>query len=275
MPQRDVRLWRKLSRRLFRPIQNDKGQTVALESPDGQFRVENTELTTPTTAPAVSKTGSYTDLVNVPNFAVVAMTGSYTDLTNKPVFAAVATTGQYADLLGKPVLFSGDYNALTNKPALFDGRYASLAGAPVLATVSTSGSYADLANKPVLFDGRYVSLTGAPVLASVATSGNYSDLTNKPVIPGAGQRIRAQTNTSGVYVWTFPIAYATGIRPVIEIAIEESTAGAIFSSKITALTNTSVTIQVLRTNAVTVAGISVLGAAVGAQAFVHLTAVAP
>lgn len=260
MPISDVRLWRKLSRRLFRPIQNAQGQVVALESPDGQFRIDNTEQPAPANA-KVASTGSYADLLNIPAFARVASSGSYSDLSNKPQLADVATSGQYADLLGKPVLFSAAYADLAGKPTLFDGRYASLTGTPVFAAVATSGSYVDLSNRPVF--------------ATVATSGNYNDLSNKPVIPGAGQRIRAQTNTSGVYVWTFPIAYATGVKPVMEVAIEDSTAGAIFSYKITALTNTSVTIQVLRSNAITVAGVSVLGAAVGAQAFVHLTAVAP
>ncbi len=108
----------------------------------------------------------------------------------------------------------------------------------------------------------------------MATSGAYADLTGKPTIIPT-QRIRAQTNTSGTYTWTFPTAYGTGITPVVGVTVEDSTAGNIWNHRITAISNTSVTIQLDKSTAVTVLGISVLGIAANPQAYVHLTAIAP
>lgn len=203
---------------------------------------------------------------------------TWDSVTSKPVFAPVAMSGSYADLLNKPAMFSGAYSELTNKPVLFSGAYADLSGRPLLF----SGSYADLANKPAsfpsawgdvtgkpaLFSGAYADLTGKPTLFS----GSYSDLSNKPQMPRA---IRAQTNAAGVYVWTFTEQFPDGVIPIVDGFVEDSTAGAMFSVKSSAVTNKTATIQVTKSVNVTVAGISVLGAGVGAQVMVHLTALSP
>lgn len=88
------------------------------------------------------------------------------------------------------------------------------------------------------------------------------------------QRTRAQTNTSGAYTWTFPFGYAAGTTPIVGITVEDGGAS-FWNHQITTLTNTSVTIQLTKTTAVTLLGISVLGIASSPQAYVHLTAVAP
>ncbi len=91
----------------------------------------------------------------------------------------------------------------------------------------------------------------------------------------ATQRLRAETNASGVYVWTFPVAYAGGVLPVVEVTVESGIAGAVWNHSITALSNTGMTVQLTRSVAVTVLGISVLGVAATPKAFVHLTARLP
>lgn len=100
-----------------------------------------------------------------------------------------------------------------------------------------------------------------------------------PGVPGnpavSQLRMRAQTNTSGVYVWTFATSFAAGITPVIGLAVEDSAAGVTWGHQITAISNTSVTIQLSKSTAVTVLSISVLGVATTPQAYVHLTAIAP
>lgn len=88
------------------------------------------------------------------------------------------------------------------------------------------------------------------------------------------QRTRAQTNTSGLLTWTFPNPFSAGVTPIIEVTVE-SAAVASWNHAITAISNTSVTIQLGKTTAVTVLGVSVLGVASAPQAFVHLTAIAP
>lgn len=166
---------------------------------------------------------------------------------------------------GRPNYFSGSYADLTNKPTI---------PASQVNSDWTSGSgLSSILNKPSLFDGAYSSLTGAPSLATVATSGAYSDLTGKPTIQ-AIQRTRVQTNSSGAYTWTFPVAYGAGVIPIISLDIEDGSA-AIWNSQLTAVSNTSATIQLAKSTAVTILGISVLGVAATPQAYVHLTAVAP
>lgn len=79
---------------------------------------------------------------------------------------------------------------------------------------------------------------------------------------------RAQTNTSGTYTWTFPMAFASGTVPVIEATPEDATVSASVDVRVTALTSTSVTVQASRLT--TVLGILTLNAT--PQIFVHLEA---
>lgn len=121
-----------------------------------------------------------------------------------------------------------------------------------------------------------VASAGAIVVNSPdwnATSGAASIL-NKPTIQ-AIQRIRAQTDTSGVYTWTFPVAYGAGVVPVVS-AVAEGTNASIWNAQITSSSNTSAVIQVNRsTTAVQVLGINVLSLQSNPQTFVDLQAVAP
>lgn len=86
--------------------------------------------------------------------------------------------------------------------------------------------------------------------------------------------LRAQTDTSGRLTWAFPTAFAAGVLPLIGVAVQDTSAAS-FNHKVVALTNASVTIQLTKTNVVTLLGISVLGIDSNPQAFVHLTATAP
>lgn len=90
-----------------------------------------------------------------------------------------------------------------------------------------------------------------------------------PVAPKQ-QWTRAQTNTSGAYTWTFPTAFAS--TPVVSITVEDNTSAS-WNHQITAISTTSVTVQLVKTTAVTVVGVSVLGVAASPQAYVHLTAI--
>lgn len=90
------------------------------------------------------------------------------------------------------------------------------------------------------------------------------------------QSIRAQTTTAGVYTWVFAKPYPAGVTPVVGLTVEDNSAGdPSWNHKITAISNTGVTVKLAKTTAVTLLGISVLGLATAPQAFVHLTATAP
>ena len=91
---------------------------------------------------------------------------------------------------------------------------------------------------------------------------------------GAPQAIRAQTNAGGLYTWTFPTPFGSGVIPVITSSVE-GVATSSWDLSITAISNTSVTVQVTRSTPVTVLGISLLGVSASPQTYVHLVARAP
>lgn len=86
---------------------------------------------------------------------------------------------------------------------------------------------------------------------------------------------RATTDSSGSYTWTFSKAFPAGVTPVVGLTPEDNTSGLTISHKITAISNTSVTIQLARQTSVSILGISVLGIASNAATVVHLTAANP
>jgi hypothetical protein len=132
------------------------------------------------TLATVASTGSYTDLINLPDLARVATSGNYLDLSNKPALSTVAYTGSYTDLLNLPDGGAGQVNSDWNATS----GLAQILNKPVLATVATSGSYTDLINTPVLSTvattGNYSDLLNIPTFATVATTGSYTDLLNTP-----------------------------------------------------------------------------------------------
>lgn len=95
-----------------------------------------------------------------------------------------------------------------------------------------------------------------------------------PVSERMHQCTRVQTNASGSYTWTFPTAYANGVIPNVHIDVEDG-AGSIWSSSITAISNTSVSIQLTRTTMATILGVNVLSVAPTPQAYVHIIAMIP
>lgn len=177
-------------------------------------------------------------ILNKPTFAIVATSGAYSDLSGKPSFAAVAASGAYTDLSGKPTIPAAQQNSDWN----------------------ASSGITQVVNKPSL--------------ATVATSGSYVDLSNKPSIQVI-QRTRVQTNSTGDYTWTFPTAYGSGVIPVISAVSESASTTVPQGVQIVAISNTSVTIKVINLPSTSVLSIVVLGAPSGAQAYVHLTAIAP
>lgn len=84
------------------------------------------------------------------------------------------------------------------------------------------------------------------------------------------QRVRVQTNGTGGYTWTFPTAFSASTTPVIEVTPEDATSAASTDVRITAVSNTSVTIQASRLT--TVLGLLSLNST--PQIYVHITAFA-
>lgn len=155
---------------------------------------------------------------------------------SKPTWGAAAFSNQYSDLDGCPTLFDGTWLSLIGKP--------------------TTWPWADLTGVPAFFDGTWASLTGKPTI---------------PVI----QRIRAQTNTAGVYVWTFPVAYGTGVFPIVNVTVESALTDPIIPKIV--VTNLAVTVTLIRQtpSVISLLGLTLFGSNASPQAYVHLTATAP
>lgn len=167
-------------------------------------------------APAVAKTGAYSDLTGAPNLALVATSGDINDLNGVDLDGATDGQTMLYDLATstwKPGTVSGGTGAVDSvngqtgtvsldvtdiSGAVPDTRTVN--GKPLsadvtigttdisgLQPVATSGAYSDLTGTPslttVATTGAYSDLTGKPNLAIVATSGDYNDLTNPPTIP--------------------------------------------------------------------------------------------
>lgn len=122
----------------------------------------------------------------------------------------------------------------------------------------------------LLIDSGWLDVNG---FHNVCFNGDYYELNQLPYIPNNLQRLRVQTNSSGAYTWTFDRVY--DVPPVIQVTVEDPTAGNMWNHRITALSETAVTIQLAKSTAVTILGISVLGIAASPQAYVHLVAMNP
>ncbi len=95
-------------------------------------------------------------------------------------------------------------------------------------------------------------------------------------VPQAIQRTRVQTDASGNYTWTYPVAYPSGVVPVLTAISESASSTVPQGVQIVGVpTNTSATFKVINLPSTSVLSIVVLGAPTAAQAYIHLTAVAP
>lgn len=89
------------------------------------------------------------------------------------------------------------------------------------------------------------------------------------------QRIRDQTDIDGVYEWTFPVPYASGIIPVIEVTVEDSDVLNPFLAKIISVDNLAATIQIFKTVPLTIIDGTVLALDTISQTYIHLIASPP
>lgn len=121
--------------------------------------------------------------------------------------------------------------------------------------------------------GDYFGVGGTmtPVEADAVNLRGASDTTT--------QRQRVQVNSSGLYTWTYPVAYGSGVVPVIELMAEgpDPQAGSVISVQLEGVpTNTACKVRVSRsTTTIQVLGINVLSLASGVATYVHMTARLP
>lgn len=115
------------------------------------------------------------------------------------------------------------------------------------------------------------------VNATTTSSGLESSADNvKLVSLPSIQRVRVQTDSTGSYTWTYPIAYASGVIPVISCLTESSSSTVPQGVQLVGVpTNTSCTFKVINLPSTSVLSIIVLGSPTGAQAYIHLTAMTP
>jgi len=200
-----------------------------------------------------------------------------------------ASAFTWANLGGKPTLFSGAYSDLTGKPSLFSGAYSSLSGIPsTFAPSAHNQAWSTITSTPTTLSGYGITdgftAANARSAISLTTTGSGAATYNSstgvinvptPSIP-AIQRLRVQTNATGDYTWTYPVAYGSGIVPIISCLTESSSSTVPQGVQIVGVpTNTSCTFKVINLPSTSVLSIVVLGAPTGSQAYLHLTAIAP
>lgn len=118
-------------------------------------------------------------------------------------------------------------------------------------------------------------LTFSTTGTGAATYNGTTKALNIPT-PPAIQRVRVQTDSSGNYTWTYPSAYPSGVVPVISCLTESASSTVPQGVQIVGVpTNTSCTFKVINLPSTSVLSVVVLGAPAGAQAYLHLTAIAP
>lgn len=114
--------------------------------------------------------------------------------------------------------------------------------------------------------------TNATITTTATQSANgLMSSTDKKKIDGLLRRILT-TDANGLVTWTFNPPFAAGVVPVVEVTPQSSNATLSINHRITALTNTSVTVQLSASAAVTVLGVSVLGVQQPGVLSVHMTA---
>lgn len=121
--------------------------------------------------------------------------------------------------------------------------------------------------------------------ASASHTHAASDVTNfnpsvdariaSSTVPIGIQRTRALTDSSGVYTWTFPTAFAASTTPVIMVTAEDGTANVMTNAQVTSVSNTAVTVQVNQIAQVNLLSTLLGTGPTGIQKFVHITAVKP
>ena len=95
-----------------------------------------------------------------------------------------------------------------------------------------------------------------------------------PTVPVIN-RARITTASDGSYSWTLPTACSAGTTPVVSITPESATAGDAVSHRITAVSNTSVSVFAGRSAGLSVLSLTVLGVPSGVAIPVHLIAICP
>lgn len=88
------------------------------------------------------------------------------------------------------------------------------------------------------------------------------------------QTARVQTDASGNYTWTYPVAFNGGSVPRISALVETSSGTVPYNVQIVGTpTATSTVLKVLSSPTLTVLGINVLGSSVGTQSYLDLMAI--
>jgi hypothetical protein len=148
----------------------------------------------------------------------------------------------------------------------------SLATASSVNNANWSGAVLSVANggtgasTPAIVAGTNVSVSGTWPNQTVSATG------------AVAQRVRAQASTLGVYSWTFPAAYGSGVIPVISVVTESSSTTISYNVQITSISNTGVSVQVFATSPtlISLLGLSLLQFnATALNVYVDITAIAP
>lgn len=153
------------------------------------------------------------------SLSAVAKTGSYTDLLNLPSLSAVATSGSYTDLINKPAAYSLPIATVSVLGGVKAGTGVTIGsdGTISVAIISTLAGLSDVSvTEGATIDGNALvynnasSKWKASALSAVAFSGKYSDLTGTPTAGGVTQ---FNTRTGAITLTSSDVTTALGFTP--------------------------------------------------------------
>lgn len=173
------------------------------------------------------------------------------------------TTNQYLNGAGTPVSLPLTINGTNGTLTLGT---VSTVSYPGPATATLSGT----ANAAVLNLGLVQGAPGTMGSTGATGAAGLNGTNATPV-----QRIRAQTDSSGNYSWTYPLAYPSGTIPVITAICEGGTNQPVNIQIVGAPTYTNCLFKVLSLPSTTLLSVIVLGSPAGAQTYIDAIASAP
>lgn len=101
----------------------------------------------------------------------------------------------------------------------------------------------------------------------VSITGTFPNLVVASSAPTLIQRVRATTDSSGNYTWTYPTAFGAGVAPIVSVTCETSSGTQLFNAQYSPPSNTSVIVHT---------GYSaLLGLTFGGACTVSITAMTP
>lgn len=220
-------------------------------------------------------------LISVPSAADIA--AAYYPLASNPAgYLLPAALTPYQTASAAAAAYAAKATTLAGYGITDGATAASVALKADTSTVNTAlaGKFATPSCPPTQYlrgDGSCATFPTIPagqVQSDWNASSGLGVILNKPTLPVINRAV-VTTAADGTFVWTLPTACAAGQLPVVSLTPESNTAGDAISHRVTARTNSTVSIFAGRSAALSVLTVTVLGIPAGAAVPIHAIAICP